>query len=138
MRQHPIPHETDKYKGHRYIRGWAYRCIEGRINYQHRDHPFVRMDAVVERFDDSLIGGKDIPLGKGSVTSDVPIVVWIVDTDAWMQFVKPEAVGRGGYHVMYVNKNHTMGGSGHYDTLEEAVKAYDYYRNAVPEQMALL
>lgn len=111
------------------IYGWAFGIINASLNPAGADRR-VRVDDAVVRFDDRRKAADSPLIGCSStIRPGEPFVVWIVD--------RAQAWGLEGYTVAYSARSRVFGGAGTYDTLDEAIAAYDRLRGIEVEQLAL-
>ena len=125
---------TKHYRG---IYGWAHAIIHDQLNYgRGPGDVLLKTTECVPYFWDKAKVGDSPSVGSSSVNKvGDPYVVWIVDC------AKVYAItGRGhedGYTYHYRAKSGNFGGSGHMDTLEEALERYDNIRGAKPQNLSL-
>jgi hypothetical protein len=117
------------------IRGWVHGLIHSTLNGPNAT-TLVNVGQVCVYIWDGKINNKSRVLYHNMGNTGQEYTVWIVDC------AKKHAItGRGredGYTVHYWARNRTFGGSGHWDTLDEAKAHYDDLRGAVPDQLSLL
>jgi len=117
------------------IRGWVFGIIDSHLNGPSATTR-VNIGDVVTYLWDGKINNKSGLLYNNAGHTGQEYTVWIVDCAK--KFGKTGKGHEEGYSVHYMARNRSFGGSGHWDTLDQAKAHYDDLRGAVPDQLSLL